>query len=281
MIATMTSLFLTILISLCTVPAWAATDEQKILVRDVIKLSGLQHEIQQLPQQVLAGFDQQGRKLPVEEHTALRQALATSFDAAMLERQITQELEASLRPEIIRATLKWLRSDLGQKVTKLEEAASHPKALEELRAFAKQLEKAPPAQDRIQLIRRIDQASNGTELLLDISESLALSVASAYEATLPAAQRTGLEQIRSQLARQRDTVRQQLQNHVWMSLLRTYRTLPQEELRQYVQFLETEEGLNFYTQSNIALKGALEISITRVSRTMMDILKPPAGRKAI
>jgi hypothetical protein len=108
-----------------------------------------------------------------------------------------------------------------------------------------------------------------------------LGIASAYDATLPAAQRTGVEQIRSQLARQRETLRQPIQNHVMISLLRSYRTLPQEELRQYVEFLESEEGLGFYTQTNIALKGALEISITRVSRAMMDILKPPAGRKAI
>lgn len=270
-----------LLISVFVIPASAVPEDQKVLVREVIKLSGLQHEIQQLPQQVLAGFDQQGRKLPVEQHAALRQALATSFDASIIERQITRELEATLHPEIIKATLKWLRSDLGRKVTKLEEAASSPRTQEELPAFAKQLEKSPPPEDRVRLIRRIDQASNGTELILDISESLAVSIASAYDATLPASQRTGVEQVRRQLARNRDTLRQQVQNYVWISLLRSYRTLPLKELRHYAEFLESEAGLGFYAQANIAFKGALEISIARVSGAMMDILKPPAGRKTI
>lgn len=264
-----------------TCPAWAASDQQKGLVRDLIRLSGLQHEIQQFPQQILAGFDQQGRTLPVEEHAAVRQALASSFEASALERRITQELESSLSSGVVAGSLKWFRSDVGRKVTALEVASSHPKAQQESRAFAQQLEKSPPAAERVQLIHRIDQASNGTELVLDMSEALVLSMASAYQATLPAAQRTGLEALRNQLARQRETLRQQVQRHVWISMLRSYRTLPEEELRQYVEFLESEEGLGLYAQVNIALKKSFEASIARASRAMMDILKPPAGRKSI
>lgn len=281
MIATAVRLWLMSVLAIGTLPAWAATDEQNLHVRDLVKLSGLQHEIRQFPQQILAGFDQQRRTLPAEQHAALRQALASSFDASALERQITQELESSLRPEVVTDTLKWLRSDLGRKVTMLEVAASNPKAQQELRAFAKQLEKSPPAAERLQLIRRIDWASNGTESVLDMSEAVALSIASAYEATLPASQRTGMEEIRLQLARQREMLRRQVQGHVWLSMLRSYQTLPQDELQQYVEFLESEVGSGFYAQANTAFKEAFKMSISRVGRTMMNILKPPAGRKSV
>lgn len=281
MIVTVVHIVLGLILSCWSLPAWAEAENQKLLVRDVMALSGLQQQIQQIPQQVLAGFDQQQRKLPGEQQAALRQALATSFDATMLDGVISKNLEASLQPNVLTATLTWLKSDLGRKVTRLENVASEPRFQQELPAFAKQLEKAPPDHDRAQLIRRIDRVSNGTELLLDISESLGLGVAAAYEETLPAAQRSGLAHLRNQLARSREARRQHIQNHVWVSLLLTYRTLPQEDLRRYVEFLETEEGLGFYTQANLAIKDALEISVTRISRAMIDILKPPAGRKAI
>lgn len=281
MILAISPAVLGLILSCWTIPAWAGTENLQRQVQDIMTLSGLQQQIQQVPQQVLAGFDQQRRKLPVEQQAALRQALATSFDATMLEGAISKNLEASLRPNIISATLNWLKSDLGRKVTGLENSASEPRFQQELPSFAKQLEKAPPDGDRVQLIRRIDQASHGTEMLLDISESLGLGVAAAYEETLPAAQRSGLDHLRNQLARSREARRQQIQNHVWISLLLTYRTLPQEDLRRYVEFLETEEGLGFYTQANLAIKESLEISVTRISRAMIDILKPPAGRKAI
>lgn len=264
-----------------SLPVWAETQNQKRLVQDIMALSGLQHQIQQIPQQVLDGFDQQGQKLPGEQRAALRHALVTSFDATMLERAIAQNLETSLRPSMLTATLTWLKSDLGRTITKLEDAASEPTFQQELRSFATRLEKTPPDNDRIQLIRRIDRASNSTEMLLDISESLGLGVAAAYEETLPAAQRSGLDQLRNQLARSRELRRQQMQNHVWVSMLLTYRTLSQDDLRRYVEFLETEDGLGFYTHAQYAIKDALDISITRISRAMIDILKPPAGRKAI
>lgn len=260
---------------------WVEANDQKALVRDLIKVSGLQHEIHQLPLQILAGFDRQKQKLTVEQHAAVRQAFASSFEASWLEQQITQQLESSLSQEVIAGSLKWFRSDLGRKVTALEIASSNPDTPKELEAFAKQMEKSPPAAERLQLIRRADQASNGTEFILDVSEALVLSMASAYEATLPAAQRQGLETLRSQLAHQREISRQQVRRLVWVSMLRSYRNLPEEELRQYVEFLESEEGLRLYTQTGIAFKGALQTGMMRAGRAMMDILKPPAGRKSI
>lgn len=62
-------------------------------------------------------------------------------------------------------------------------------------------------------------------------------------------------------------------------MLYTYRSLSQSELDQYVAFLETENGLEFYVQSGAALKGAMDLGIHRATRAMMEILKPGTARK--
>lgn len=105
MIVAISRIVLGLILACWTIPAWAEAENQSLLVRDVMALSGLQHQIQQIPQQVLAGFDQQGRKLPGEQQAALRHALATSFDATMLDGVIAKNLESSLGPDVLTATL--------------------------------------------------------------------------------------------------------------------------------------------------------------------------------
>lgn len=275
------SLLLALLISLSVTPAWTAPPSNDNSIKDLMRLSGLEQQIRQIPSQVVLGFDRQGRTLPMEQHTALRRALADGFDSSRMERQVFQELQSGLRPEVLEHTLAWLRSDLGRKVTTLEEATGGAKAMEELPAFAQQLQKTRPAQDRLQLVRRLDIAANSTELMLDITESILLSTASAYDATLPAAQRVGLDRIRVQISQQRSSWRPQVQNQLAVTMLYTYRSLSSKELEAYVTFLETEHGLEYSSQASAALKNALDLSIHRVSGVMMDILKPPAGRKSL
>lgn len=275
------SLLLALLISCSVSPAWTAPSPNDNSIQNLMRLSGLEQQIRQIPSQVVLGFDRQGRKLPVEQHTALRRALTDSFNSSRMERQVFQELQTGLRPEVVERTLAWLRSDLGRKVTLLEEESSGSKAMEELQAFVQQLQKTGPAQDRLQLVRRLDQAANATELMLDVTESMLISTASAYEATLPAAQRVGLDRIRVQISQQRSTWRPQVQNQIVVTMLYTYRSLSLKELEAYVTFLETEHGLEYSSQASAALKHALDLSIHRASGVMMDILKPPAGRKSL
>lgn len=172
--------------SLNLVPVWAGPALPESAIKDVMKLSGMEQTLRQIPQQVVAGFDQQSQKIPAPQQAALRRALIESFDAPLMERHVAKELQETLRPEVTARTLEWLRTDLGRRITKLEEAAADPKRVEELQTFAKQLEKTPPPQDRLQLIRRIDTATSASELLLDVTESMMVSIASAYDATLPA-----------------------------------------------------------------------------------------------
>ena len=264
-----------------TLTAWAAPVSKEATVNELMTLSGIEHTLQQIPKQVLAGFAQQGRKLPVEQHQALRRALVDAFDVPMMQRHVATELQTNLRPEVMAKTMEWLRSDLGRKMTALENAAGDPRSMQDLQAFMKRLEKTPPTQERLQLIRRLDMATNSTELLLDITESITVSLASAHDATLPATQRIGADRIRVQISRERGNWRPQAQNHVLVTMLYTYRAVGQQELEQYVGFLETEAGLDYCSQTSGAFKGAMDLGIQRATSAMMDILKPPAGRKAI
>jgi len=273
------------LVSLLTVaylalPAHAAAPNKEALAKELMKLSGLEQQIRQIPQQILAGFDKDGKKLPPQRYTALRRVLSQAYDAQTLEQHVYRRVHSELNHELATKTLGWLRTDLARKITKLEEQASTPQAIQQMEVFAKKLESSPPSQQRLGLARRIDLATDATELMLDITESSTFGLAMALVATLPPDQREGEARLRVQMERQRQKLRETYQELSTVNALFTYQSLNDAEVERYVDFLESEVGTQYTTLANTALKDALYEAGTHVNRGMATLLTQWKNRKS-
>lgn len=273
------------LVSLLTVaylalPAHAAAPNKEALAKELMKLSGLEQQIRQIPQQILAGFDKDGKKLPPQRYTALRRVLSQAYDAQTLEQHVYRRVHSELNHELATKTLGWLRTDLARKITKLEEQASTPQAIQQMEVFAKKLESSPPSQQRLGLARRIDLATDATELMLDITESSTFGLAMALDATLPPVQRQGEARLRVQMERQRQKLRETYQQLSTVNALFTYQSLSDAEVERYVDFLESEVGTQYTTLANTALKDALYEAGTHVNRGMATLLTQWKNRKS-
>jgi len=273
------------LVSLLTVaylalPAHAAAPNKEALAKELMKLSGLEQQIRQIPQQILAGFDKDGKKLPPQRYTALRRVLSQAYDAQTLEQHVYRRVHSELNHELATKTLGWLRTDLARKITKLEEQASTPQAIQQMEVFAKKLESSPPSQQRLGLARRIDLATDATELMLDITESSTFGLAMALDATLPPDQRQGEARLRVQMERQRQKLRETYQELSTVNALFTYQSLNDAEVERYVDFLESEVGTQYTTLANTALKDALYEAGTHVNRGMATLLTQWKNRKS-
>jgi hypothetical protein len=258
--------------------AAAATDREASL-KDLMKLSGLEQQIKEIPQQVLTGFDKDGKKLPSSQYQRLRRVLNDSFSPKIIQTHVYKRLQTELDPIVMKRSLEWLRSDLGRKITKMEEAASTTSALKEIDAYGKQLKAMPASALRLTLARQIDFASHSTEANLEIQEATAFSIAAALDAMLPDEQRQGQDRLRILMDRQRPKWREALQDLTITTVLYTYQHLSDQELERYVEFLESDMGREYTNTINAALKDALYVSIERVSQSLADILKPPDRRK--
>src|SRR5207249_4065670 len=53
-------------------PAHAETPNREALAKELMRLSGMERQLSQIPQQVLAGLDKDGKKLPQQRYRALR-----------------------------------------------------------------------------------------------------------------------------------------------------------------------------------------------------------------
>jgi hypothetical protein len=253
-------------------PISAAAVDREALVKDLIKLSGLEQQIKQIPQQVLIGFEKDGKKLPPAQYQTLRRMLNQSFNPVALQTHVHKRLRAELDPVVAKKSLEWLKSDLGRRITKLEEAASTPQALKELQGYAAHLKASPPSQERLTLARQVDFATHATENNVEIIEASTFSIAAAMDATLPQDKRQGQDRLRILTDRQRPKWREASQDMTLVSLLYTYQRLTDQELERYVEFLETDIGRQYNNAASDALKDALYVAIERMSQRLTDIL---------
>lgn len=263
---------------LLSIPVSAAPTDRDTLLKELMKISGLEQQIQQIPQQVLADFEKTGKKLPAAQYQTLRRLLNEAFSSKNIGTHVYKRLQDELDPVAAKRSLEWLRSDLGRKITKLE-IASTAQSLKSIEAYGKQIKTTPPPSERVALVRQLDFATHATEVGLNIHEAMSFSVAAAMDATLPDEQRQGQDRLRILMDRQRPKWRQDLQDFTMVWMLYTYQTLTNHELERYVEFLETDTGREYTNSANIALQDALYVAIERISHALVDVLKPPDRRK--
>lgn len=276
----MTKLMSFLVVSLFALPVLAESPGKEALTQELMKKSGAEQQIRQLPLQAFAGLEDQKGKLSAGQYKNLRRILGAAFHADTLEKSVSKRVLSDLDHETMRKALTWLRSDLGTKITRLEEAASSPKAVKLVQAFAKRLQTAPPPPQRVALARQIDRATGSSELALMITEATALQVATAFDATLPTERQMGVDRLRIQLERERPKLREGSRQAVMVNLLYAYESLSDRELQRYLEFLETQEGRDYMNVMSAALMDGILEGIETLSRALPDAIKQSDGKKA-
>jgi len=138
--------------------------EQKI--GQLLERSGIEADLEDLPDLM----EEQLQQNPVEgvdpETVARIAAIATAvFDPAALRKTLVDELRKSYDAKKIDDYLHLLDLPLVRKMAKLEDEASSPEALDGLQDYAKKLDAAPPAPQRVQQIHDLMDASGSVELV--------------------------------------------------------------------------------------------------------------------
>jgi len=237
-------LVLTILLVL-GIPNLAISSADEQIVGELIGLSGLKQQIPRLPNeymtlvdQVLAGLE---RRYPIPRNVRrdLRQSFADALTSDRLESQIRSRLLDTISQETSIATLDWLRSDLGRKITAAEVSVGSPERSVQLATFMLRLQLEHPTPERLQLVRRIEEVSQGSEMATETWEAIVTAIARSLEGGKDLERK---EQFEAYIASIRASIKGMFQQGRIFEALFTYQTMTDEELNQYAAFLETPAG---------------------------------------
>jgi Uncharacterized protein conserved in bacteria (DUF2059) len=246
--------------------ALSLSDEQAL--GELIELSGLKQQIPHLPNeymsivdQLLAGLEQKRHAVPKSVRGAIRQSFVEALTPEYLESEIRSRLLGGLSEDTTAATVNWLRSDVGKKITAAElnlRAADTPV---QLATFLIEFQLERPAPERLQLARRIEEINQGSEMATEAWEVVSTAVARALDCECGT---NNLQKLEESLAFMRGSMKGMFHQGRIFEVLFTYRTLTDEELKQYAEFLETPAGKDVTQIMNRAVQGAAIDAIQKI-----------------
>lgn len=263
-------------------PALAVSGPDEPIVGELMELSGLTEQIPRLPNeymtlvdQLLAGLERQRRPTSRSLRREIRQSFVDALTPEHLQSDIRSRLLKSLHPEATLAAMSWLRSDVGKKITTAEVSASSAENRVQFATFFLQLQLERPAPERLQLIRRIEEIAQGSQMATEAWEAIVAAVARTLESEYRTTNPQNKKNLEEYLASVRGSVKGMFEQGRLFQGLFTYRTLTDEELKAYAEFLETPAGRDVTQTVNRAVQGSAIDAIQSIKPPRSKSVQPP------
>ncbi len=229
----------------------------------LFRVSGAEQQLLAVKPQILAGLEERRAAIPGPTLTALRASINEQFDDGILSNFAVESIREQWDANHGQSTLNWLNSDIGRKITALEEHAASPEGLAELEAFAKELESFRPDDARIALVRRLNESVNGTEMAVDSSLAIALAIAVGHSDPSQVSTAKNIEALRKKIFAERELLLAPMDRAILVYFIHTYASLENTEILRYVDFLESAAGRWYVnTTADAFVQPLINLSIT-------------------
>lgn len=249
-------------------PAGVTADE-------VLELSGVRPQLAAAPAKMAGEFKPRGGRLHADDAAALEQILTRHFDPDRLYAQVRTEFKRRADSRKLVEVAEWLRSPLGQKIAALEVAAAlESDAAQRALPFTPSGRGGPPPA-RVALVERIDWTAGITDGSLESMLAVARAMAMAMNRALPADERQTTAQVERQMQQLRGQARARLAQSTLAFMLYQYRSLSEDELQQYADFLGSDAGRWYSATISKAMNRTVAAAAQRAAGEVIRAIPPP------
>ncbi|QTN43511.1 DUF2059 domain-containing protein [Marinobacter salsuginis] len=261
---------------LMTGTAQAAPD-----AREVLAVSPVDDIVARYPammsQGIREGLKQNGQLPPMMANT-IGNIVSSGFNSVDIEKQIVNDLQASLTDSQLQAVHDWYETPVAKKISAAEIAASEPSAWQEIQARAAELNSQYKGTRRADMFDRFDRAARATESAVDTTIAVQLGLATAMAAF--SSDSANYEQLRQRIESQRSMLRGVVGQQVYDSYLYTYQNIGEQEMGLYLEFLESPAGSAFSKVVTNSIQQAITEPVESIGKQMSRFLSPesPGGQ---
>ncbi len=210
---------------------------------EVLFLYGLESQVSQIPAQIEEQMKSYDDGQDLEALRILKDVLPRAYGKDYLMASVRETFYQEAEDRDLGPALEWLRSPVGTRIAELEAEATRPEALEEMMEFFQEYQSMDPDSPRVRLLSDLDEAAGVTESSVRLALEMARSTARGVNHLAPRDQQVfseaGLEDRISQLEPQ---IRPALRESTQLLLYFKFRTLKDEEIRQYLEFVRSPDG---------------------------------------
>jgi hypothetical protein len=245
-------------------------------VETLMVKSGLSKQLEQVAPMMQDGMAQQNQgpnALSPEKMTELSGLAAKAFDAKVLREKVQKHIQANMSEADVQAALSWLRSPLGEKITKLEEEASTPAAYAEMQKMA---DKLTGNSGRVELARRLDNAVKATETGVAVALNTQTAMIAALTSGTAPEERPTMNDIEKEVAKSKGQIRSAVEQSTILSFLYAYRSLSDAEIGKYIDFASSASGKRYHA---VTAEG-VNVAMSSAARVLGGLIAQNAGKNA-
>jgi len=237
----------------------------------LLERSGLKVQLESLSAGVRVQFLLGRGRLSGEDRLTIDRIVSRRFSSAALYARIRLEFEQNLESGKLAKALEWHDSLLGKRIAGLELAS--------LMLDGGQLpdfEKDRPSERRLDLIRRLDAGGGASDTAVDVTMAIVRNLTRAFQPALPAVARLSPGQLEHELTQVRNLTLERIRRACLLNMLTAYRDLTDQELEQYVRFVESESGQWYMSMMNgtllIAVDAAAKATATELAAAVPQLV---------
>ena len=234
------------------------------LIDEVLMATGLNRQLEQLPEQVRAGMEAVpgNEKLPPAVTEAIGKIVGDSFAEQHLHDQVLDRLKANFDQKRLQAILDDFSSPLVKRMVAMEVKANTP---QEQMDFIQELSSKPLSQERVTAIQELDLTTHASKLDTEIT----LASIKAMARGLMGNNKEALAELDQSLEEQRISIEAKLHQAMLINMAFIYRDASDEDLSAYAKIYGAAHN---QWLSNI-VTGALSDGIQNASKKIGERLE--------
>ena len=254
-------------------PAAPAPTPDK-LIADLLAASGMNQQLNQLPQQLIAGVRQSSKqqsKLSPAVLAAMETAVTESYTAQNFRDRLGADLKKNFEQKRVQALLSDYAAPTAKRMLQLEQAEAPPENLAARVQLASRL-----SPQRKELIKRIDAATRASELAV---ETAFVSTKALASGGLSEQARKGAA-LDKAIEKQRAAITANIRNATFTNLAFTYKDASDAELDAYAKFYEADNSRWFYGIVYASLLEETKSAAARAGERMRALAGKPGKGEA-
>ncbi len=263
----------TVFVFLIFTSSFTLAAENEKNVNKLLDLSGITKQIGEFPGLIKSGMEQsleQGTSIPDNLYQSMHMAVDDSIDPVTMVKGVARELLSNLNEEEILHLLSWYESELGRKITLLEEESSTQAAYKEMMLMSESL---LADSDRVKFAKKLDNLVGATDFSMKLQESTQIAVFSTIFKALNPHKPLNLESYKSQTSKQHEQIRTNIEQIVTVSFIYTYRNLKQKEIDEYTGFLESPTACKFNKSAMGGIDKEMSKALIQLGKSLTIILQ--------
>lgn len=222
-------------------------------VQKFISISGLAATIDTMPdqfqQQINLQALTQNDKVSVEKvRQAMESALASTNGYQIAESYLLARPDS----QNLINTIQFLESSLGQQVVAAEASANEPEFAVAMQSYTIEISKNPPSEQRTQLVDQLNEAMNSEDTIIDMLKTMMLVSADFFEGLNSEMSEDIREAMEAEWEKMEPMLRAQMSQYVILASYYVYKDLNDQQLSQYIDFLESADG-QVYSEASIEI----------------------------